>query len=97
MVDAIAWLLIVVPALPLATALILGQHIRSESPSLAERALIAVRDCLVASMAALLALNRILGWGWPGQVIVLVLGMALILVSVPSAYWLWQYRRGAFR
>lgn len=97
MADVFAWLLIILPAIPFATVWVLVRHVRSDSPSLAERSLVAVRDWLVSSMAGMLALNRIFGWGWSVQLVVLILGTAMVLVSLPSAWWLWQYHRGAFR
>lgn len=97
MVDVIAWALVIVPAIPALAAWILVRHLRSDSPSLAERALVAIRDWLVASLVAIVALNRIFEWHLPSLVVVLLLGGGMLLVSLPSAWWLYMYQRGAFR
>lgn len=98
-IDWMIVLLVVAPAFPALTALILVRHWhRIESPSLHERTLLAVRDWAVASIAAALALSR-LGFVFdlpPGSAIPM-LAVALLLVSLPSAYWLWLYFRGSFR
>jgi hypothetical protein len=97
--EVMVLLLVVVPALPALLVIILVHHHawRSGSPSLRERALLAFRDWIVASMAATMALNRLFGWGLPNETIILLLTLALLLVSLPSAFWLWMYWRGAFR
>lgn len=92
-------MLVVVPALPALTALILITRggLREHSPSLRERTVLAIRDWLIASDVALLALNNLLGWGWPTVLALLMLLSGLLLISLPSAYWLWLYYRGSFR
>lgn len=99
LVDVEILLLIVVPALPALASLILVWKggWRDTSPSLRERTLLALRDWLVASAVASIALSRLLSWGWPTDVTLVVLATALLLVSLPSAYWLWLYFTGRFR
>lgn len=97
--DWIVLMLLIAPILPVTASAIFVRHTpwRTSSPSLMERALIAGRDALVALLAAGMALNRILMWDWPPPVVVMLLGFALLLVSLPSAWWLALYFRGAFR
>lgn len=97
-IDWMVLMLIVAPAFPALTALILlGHWNRLESPSLHERTVLAIRDWGVASIAAALAFDRLGfdivpdGWSLP------LLAVAMLLVSLPSAYWLWLYYRGRFR
>ena len=99
LVEILAWLLIIVPAFPLAATVIFVGHRfwRVSSPSLRERAAIAIRDALVASMAAAIALNIVFGWDWPAIVRLILLAGGMVLVSLPSAWWLFLYARGAFR
>lgn len=97
-VDWMVVMLIVAPAFPTLTAMILLRHWnQTESPSLHERTLLAVRDSGVATIAAVLALSRLgiidLPREWPLPLLVI----AMLLVSLPSSYWLWLYYRGHFR
>jgi hypothetical protein len=99
-VELMIVLLVVVPAFPaLLLAILIHRRVwRSDSPSLRERTLLAFRDWLVASIAATLAL-RSLGMIElvPRSATLPLLAIAMLLVSLPSAYWLWLYFRGAFR
>jgi hypothetical protein len=70
---------------------------RMRSPSLNERMVLGARDFLVASIAARLALSRLGYWAIEGESALLLLATALLLVSLPSIYWLWLYFRGRFR
>lgn len=97
MIDVLAWMLVFAPIVPAVTAWMLLRHIRSESPSLAERALVAVRDWLVSSLCAVVALNRLREWGLPSGLMIGMLAGAMLLVSLPSAWWVYQYQRGRFR
>lgn len=95
--DVEVLLLLVVPLLPIAAAYFLVRGWALNSPSLHERALIAVRDAVIASAVAVLAAVR-LGWiSLPDGVPLLVLTTALLLVSLPSAWWLYLFWRGRFR
>jgi hypothetical protein len=98
-IELMVLLLVVVPAFPaVLLAILIHRHAwSSSSPSLRERTLLAVRDWLVASIAATLALNRLLGWSLPLPLVLMLLAVAMLLVSLPSAWWLWLYFRGAFR
>lgn len=97
-VDWMVLLLVVVPAFPALTAFILMRHWnRLESPSLHERTLLAIRDWAVASIAATLALARLGLMSLPTGSALPLLAIAMLLVSLPSAYWLWLYFRGGFR
>lgn len=98
-VDVEIALLVVVPALPALASLILLAKggLRDQSPSLRERTLLALRDWLVASDVALIALARLLDWSVPRELLLLMLASGLLLISLPSAWWLFLYYRGAFR
>lgn len=96
-VDIEVVILAVVWVLPLIASVVLVRHWSSQSVSLHERTILALRDLLVATLAGAIAVNRILDLGWDGQLVIALLGIALILVSLPSGYWLLLYFRGAFR
>lgn len=98
-IDIEVILLVIVPAFP-ATALGIMLWRRAwftDSPSLRERTLIAARDWVVASIAATLALSRLGLIAIPNGSALPLLLTAMLLVSVPSAWWLWLYSRGRFR
>ena len=99
LLDALIVALIVVPIFPLATVAVLVWCAgwRPNSPSLAERTLLAFRDATVAIVVAALAANRVFGWDWPREIVLLLTASILLLVSLPSAYWLHLYWRGEFR
>lgn len=96
-VDWATVLLIVAPTFPALASIILVRHWSVASTSLHERALLAVRDWVVASIAALLALTRLGFVTLPNGSAVGLLIVAMLLVSLPSAYWLYLYWRGSFR
>ena len=97
-IDWMVILLVVVPAFPALTALILLRHWhRLDSPSLHERTLLAIRDWAVASIAAALAMSRLGFIHLPNGSALPMLAIAMLLVSLPSAYWLSLYWRGRFR
>ena len=96
-VDWMVILLIVVPAFPVLASLILIGHWRVNSMSLHERTVIALRDALVASAAAGLALARLDVIELPEGSGLPVLATMMLLISLPSAYWLFLYWRGSFR
>jgi hypothetical protein len=97
-IDWLVVLLIVVPAFPALTALILLRHWNQlHSPSLHERTLLAIRDWAVGSIAAALALSRLGFITLPREWSLPLLAIAMLLVSLPSAYWLALYYRGKFR
>ena len=99
LIDILIVALIVVPIFPLSTVAVLAWHTpwRAGSPSLSERTLLAVRDASVAVVVAALAANRVFGWEWDRAVVLLLTTTILLLVSLPSAYWLLLYSRGGFR
>lgn len=97
LLDWEAWALVVVPILPLMASIVLVRHWGSASVSLHERTMLALRDTLIASIAAAISVNRLMNLGWDGQTVLVLLAFSLILVSLPSAYWLFLYFRGAFR
>ena len=96
-VDWMVILLIIVPAFPVLATLILVGHWRVNSMSLHERTVIAVRDAVVASAAAALALWRLDVIELPEGSGLPTLATMMLLVSLPSAYWLLLYFRGSFR
>lgn len=95
--DVAVWALVVLPVFPLAAAGLLGRHYRENSTSLRERAVLAVRDWIVSSIAAVLALSRLEIIELPTGSAVPMLIVAMLLVSLPSVWWLFLYFRGAFR
>ena len=97
--DILVVALIVVPIFPVATVAVLIWRAgwRPDSPSLAERTLLAFRDATVAVVVAGLAANRVFGWDWDRAVVLLLTASILLLISLPSAYWLHLYARGEFR
>lgn len=96
-IDVVLWMLVFTPALPFLATLILMRHWRIQSMSLRERAVIAVRDWVSASIIAILALRLQLDWQWPQGLSTVLLLCVVVLYSIPSAYWLYLYWRGAFR
>ncbi len=96
LLDGMLLLLVIVPIFPAVASVILVRHWHTDSPSLRERTVLAIRDWLVASIAAFLALARfdILeppdGWALP------LLAISLLLVGLPSVYWLWLFWSGHF-
>lgn len=97
--DVLIFLLIVVPIFPIATFAVLAWHTpwRAGSPSLSERTLLAFRDASVGVVVAVLACNRVFGWGFQRDTVLMLIASLLLLISLPSAYWLLLYARGAFR
>lgn len=95
--DAAVGALVVLPVFPLAAAWILSRHYRENSPSLRERAVLAIRDWVVSSIAAVLALSRLEVIELPPGSPIPMLIVAMMLVSLPSVWWLFLYFRGAFR
>ena len=97
-VDWMVVLMIVAPVFPALTAFILVRHWhRMDSPSLHERTILAIRDWGVASIAAYLSLGRLHMLPVPSGVALPLLAIAMLLVSLPSAYWLSLYFRNRFR
>lgn len=99
MTDVLIVLLMIVPIFPVATAGILLWHRswRHGSPSLSERTMLALRDSTVGVVVALLAANRVFMWNFPREAVLMATAVVLLLVSLPSAYWLWLFMRGSFR
>lgn len=97
--DWLVVLLIVAPLFPalLVSVLVYRRVWTFRSPSLRERALLGLRDWVVASIAALLALTRLGFLSLPPHAALPLLAIAMLLVSLPSAYWLLLYFRGGFR
>ena len=97
--DVLIVLLIVVPIFPIATFAVLAWHTpwRAGSPSLSERTLLAFRDAAVGVVVAVLAANRTFDWGFERDTVLMLIASVLMLISLPSAYWLALYFRGAFR
>lgn len=99
LIDWLVALLIVAPLFPalLVGVLVYRRVWTFRSPSLRERALLGFRDWLVASIAALLALQHLGLVSLPHGIALPLLAIAMLLVSIPSAYWLLLYFRGGFR
>lgn len=89
-------ILVVVPVFPILTSVLLAQHWKTDSVTLHERTIVAVRDAGVAAIVALLALRYLIGWDWPPGLTIALFYVALLMVSVPSTYWLWLYFFGHF-
>lgn len=90
------WALVIVPILPAAASIVLVRNWRTDSVVLHERTVIAFRDWGAASLAALLALEHLLSWGWPTWLWIATMYTILILASLPSAWWLYLYLSGNF-
>lgn len=95
-VDWVSLILVPMGLLPVLTALILVRFVNSESLALKERARLSIVLAFLGVIVTLLALNRLLNWGWSGEWLVLPFGIALILVDGASGVWLWQYLAGKF-
>jgi len=95
--DVAVGALVVLPIAPLAAVWILSRHFKESSTSLRERAVLAIRDFIVASIAATLALSRLEFITLPTGTAVPMLIFAMLLVSLPSVWWLALYFRGSFR
>lgn len=96
------WLVVLLIVAPLFPALLVGVLVYRRvwtfrSPSLRERALLGLRDWLVATIAALLALSRLHIIDLSRDLSIPLLAIAMLLVSIPSLYWLFLYFRGGFR
>jgi hypothetical protein len=99
-VDTVDWLavvLIAAPILPLTAAFLLLRHWPERSTALHERAILAIRDWVVASLAAILAMARLDFFTLPNGTALVLIAVAMLLVSIPSAYWVFLYATGRFR
>lgn len=97
-VDAIAVVLLLLPPLDWAVALLLVNISRSYPSvvTLRERALAAVVCAVVATSAGILAWVRLGALTLPSGSIILILAFALVLSSVPSLYWGYMLVSGRF-
>lgn len=93
---AALWALVIVPILPALASIALVRHWKEDSVTLHERTIIAFRDWGVGSIAALLSLETLFDWNWPTLLWVMTLYIGLLLMSIPSAYWLYLYLTGHF-
>ena len=95
-VDLLSWVFVQLPIAAWAAALVLvrAHRLRPDAQNLGERSIVAVRDAIVATIGALLGLNRIVPLGWPSAVAVSLLGLALLLVTAYSIAWLIQWYQG---
>ena len=99
MMDFLVVLLVVLPPLDWAVALILTGVSRRhpEILTLRERAIAAVVCATAASIAGVLAWSRLGFWEISGRDALLLIAFALTLVSLPALYWLALLVTGHFR
>ena len=95
-VDVLTIVLVPMGLLPVLTAVVLVRHVNSTSMALKERSRLSLVLAFLGVIVTLLALNRLLGWGWSGELLVIPFGIALILVDGASGIWLVEYLRGKF-
>lgn len=95
-VNTVAWILLVVPVLPLSVALLLSPSFFSRNMPLRERTGIAFRDALLAGVIGLLAATYLFSWTLDPVWLFWLTVLAYLSISVPSAIWLVLYLRGRF-
>jgi hypothetical protein len=99
-VGSVLFVLFVAPIFPLTATLVFidqGGLVRQAPLSLRERTWLSIRDWLVASMVAVLAGNRIFNWNLPHGPLVAAFFVSMVLVSAPSAIWLYLFLTGKFK
>jgi hypothetical protein len=64
--------------------------------ALNERGLVALVATVKGAALASLGGNRIFGWGWNDEIVVLILAGALAVGVLPSVIWLWMYFTNRF-
>lgn len=96
--DAIAVLLLLLPPIDWAVALLLVNvsHSHPNVVTLRERALAAVICAVAATAAGLLAWVRLGAFALPTGGALALIAFVLILSSVPSLYWGWLLVSGRF-
>lgn len=95
-VDVLAVLLVIMAVLPVLAAVVLWRFRHSESTVLRERAQLSLLLAGLAIITAVLALNRLLGWGFSGPVVSIPFAVLLLLLDLASGRWLWQFWFGDF-
>jgi hypothetical protein len=95
MIEALAWALLIVPLLPLGALYVLRHHWHTPSLLLRLRLWTTVRDAALGLFIALLAANRLFGWGLSGPGLAIPFAIGMLLVSLPSGWWLVLYWRGS--
>ena len=95
-VDALAWVLLIAPVVDWIAVAILGyrSHRYPTIRTLRERAIAAIVLSLAATGIAYLAANRLHLVTVPNPTALGLLAGALVLVSVPNAYWLVLFASG---
>lgn len=96
--DVLAVILVLLPVVDWATALMLlaAAHRNPGITALSERAHTALLLALSATLAGTLGLVRLGEVYIPNDVAILLLGISLVLVSLPALYWLVLYLTGRF-
>lgn len=96
--DALAVLLVLLPAVDWMTALILISAARRHPgiTALTERAHTALLLALSATLAGVLGLVRLGEVVLSNDLAIVLLGLSLVLVSLPALYWLVLYLTGRF-
>lgn len=92
----IAWVLLILPVLPLAVVVMLIEHTWSNNIALRERTGLAIRDLLVASVVSVASADYLFDLNLPDPLLWSLFVMAFIAMSAPSAIWLAVYFRGGF-
>jgi len=95
-VDVLSLVFLALPVAAWAAAFLLWQAHRTvpEAHNLGERAVVAVRDALVATVGAVLGLNRLAELHLAPDVTLALLSVALLLVTAYPLAWLIQWARG---
>lgn len=98
MIDALVVLLVVLPPFDWIAAVILARISRQHPDilTLRERAVGAAIAAVAASIAAVLAWVRIFHVAIASEFAIIALGVALVLVSAPSLFWLVLLATGRF-
>jgi hypothetical protein len=97
LVTAAAWVLLLIPILPLAVAALFAPDALSEHLPTRERAVIAFRDFLLAAWVALQAGAYLFGWEIAPATQFGLAVMAYLAISIPSGVWLVLYFTNRFR
>jgi hypothetical protein len=92
-----AWVLLLVPLLPLSVAAMLAPDALHRNLLYRERVGIAIRDALLAGMIALLAANFLWDWQLDPVLLFIVIVLAYLSISIPSGIWLYLYLTDRFR
>lgn len=97
LVSAAAWVLLVIPILPLAVAALFAPDALSDHLPTRERAGLAFRDFLLAGWVALQAGAYLFGWELEPRLQFGLAVAAYLAISIPSGIWLVLFFTNRFR